>query len=341
MHFLNGSETLVEKWSSDLPCLTKLCWNRLDKRVFQHLNNLEELHLYMYLAKVDSNIFACNKNLRKLKIESRELTLNSQSFNGLVNLTELDLSDNNLAAVLDGLLGNDSIKLKASTLKNLVNLEKLDLSSNSIQELDSNIFLCNKKLIKLRLNNNKITKLNEDFFRGLSRLTHLYLAKNQLTSLPEGLFENCLKVVDLSSNKLIKLETSTFQTWVKLEELDLSDNNIERADYSNVFAFNKNLRKLNINEISLTSLNSQSFNGLNLTELYIEECQITDLTEDLFNGLDNLTGLDLCGNKIISLPNGIFQNLINLKYLNLSDNQISELPNNLFDSLVNLLKIYL
>jgi len=336
VHFLNGSETLVEKWSSDLPCLTKLSWDLLDKRISQHLVNLEELHLYMYLAKVDSNIFACNKNLRKLKIESRQLTLNSQSFNGLVNLTELDLSDNNLAAVLDGLLGNNSIKLKAS-LKNLVNLEKLDLSSNSIQEIDSNMFFCNKKLIKLRLNNNKITKLNNDFFRGLSRLTHLYLANNQLTSLPEGLFENCLKVVDLSRNKLIKLETSTFQTWVKLEELDLSDNNIERADYSNVYAFNKNLRKLNINEISLTSLNSQSFNGLNLTELYIEECQIMDL----FNGLDNLTGLDLSGNKILSLPDGIFQNLINLKYLNLSDNQISELPNNLFDSLVNLLKIYL
>ena len=211
--FFNGSETLVEKWSSDLPCLTKLCWNRLDKRVFQHLNNLEELHLYMYLAKVDSNIFACNKNLRKLKIESRQLTLNSQSFNGLVNLTELDLSYNNLVALPDGLLGNNSIKLKR--LKNLVNLEKLDLSSNSIQEIDSNMFFCNKKLIKLRLNNNKITKLNEDFFRGLSRLTHLYLANNQLTSLPEGLFENCWKVVDLSSNKLIKLETSTFQTWVK------------------------------------------------------------------------------------------------------------------------------
>jgi Leucine-rich repeat (LRR) protein len=331
--FFHSSETLVEKWSSDLPGLKKLNLDRLDKtKMFQHLVNLEELEIWcMDLAKVDSNIFACNKNLRKLKIRGTVLTLNNQSFNGLVNLTELKLSSD-IVALPDGLFDsctalkvvnlshNKLIELETSSFQSLVSLEELDLSYNSIKELDSNMFLCNKKLIKLRLYTNKITKLNEDFLKGLSQLTHLDLAYNEMFSLPECPFDNCLKVVNLSHNKFIELETLSFQSLVNLEELDLSYNSIERADYSNIFACNKNLRKLNLSHISSTSFNNQSFNGL----------------EDLFNGLVNLTLLNLSDNRIMSLPDGIFQNLINLKELNLSSNLISELTSSLFNSLVSL-----
>ena len=347
--FFHSDEILVEKWSSDLPGLKKFNLDRLDKRMFQHLVNLEELKFWrMDLAKVDSYIFADNQSLRKLEISSKKLTLNSQSFNGLINLTELDLSSNQIAALPDCLFDsctalkivnlsyNNIIKLETPTFKNLVNLEELNLTSNSIKEFDSNVFLCNKELIKLRLNYNEITQLNEDFFKGLYQLTHLDLAYNQIVSLPKAPLGNCLKVVNLSSNKFIKLEMSSFQTWVYLEELNLLDNNIERADFSNIFAHNKNLRILNISDNPLTSLNNQSFNGLNLTELHLRNCQITYLTEELFNGLVNLTDLDLCGNRIMSLPDGMFQNLTNLKDLDLSSNQISELPNRLFHSLVSL-----
>ena len=162
-----------------------------------------------------------------------------------------------------------------------------------------------------------------------------------MISLPDGLFDNCLKVLKLSSNKFLKLETSTFQNLVNLEGLNLSSNSIERADYSNIFAYNKNLRKLDISCISSKSLSKQSFNGLNLTELHLRYCKITDLDEELFNGLVNLTVLDLCHNKIMSLPDDIFKNLTNLKYLDLSSNQISKLPVSLFNSLVSLESLHL
>ncbi len=173
--FFRSDETLVEKWSSDLPGLKKFKWNRLDKRMFQHLVNLEELKFWrMDLAKVDSYIFADSQSLRKLEISSKKLTLNSQSFNGLINLTELDLSSNQIASLPNGLFDsctalkivnlsyNKIIKLETSTFQNLVNLEELYLSLNSIEELDSNLFHCNKKLIKLRLNYNYIYENNKD-----------------------------------------------------------------------------------------------------------------------------------------------------------------------------------
>jgi Leucine-rich repeat (LRR) protein len=350
--FFHSEESLVEKWSSYLPGLTKLKWHRLAKTMFQHLVNLEELKLSsINPEEVDSNTFACNNNLRKLEISSEKLSLNSQSFNGLVNLTELDLSSNQIAALPDGLFdsctalkivnlsNNYIIKLETSTFQNLVNLEELNLSSNSIIELDSALFLCNKKLIKLKFNKNKITQLNKDFLRGLCQLTHLHLADNEIVSLPECPFDSCLKVVNLSHNKFLILETSTFENLINLEELDLSINYIERVDYSNILARNKNLRKLNISyncNTSSSSLNNQSFYGLNLTELNLQSCQIMDLTEKLFDGLVNLTGLYLRFNGIINLPDFIFQNLTILKHLDLSRNQISQLPVNLFKSLVNL-----
>ncbi len=173
--FFRSDERLVKKWTSDLPGLTKLEWDQLDKTMFQHLVNLEELNfpdIDSRIAKIDSNTFAFNKNLRKLTITHTVLTLNSQSFNGLVNLTELELIRCEIDALPDGLFDscaslkvvdlskNKFIKFETSTFQNLVNLEELDLSLNSIKELDSNLFRCNKKLFKLRLDDNNFNPSN-------------------------------------------------------------------------------------------------------------------------------------------------------------------------------------
>ena len=114
-----------------------------------------------------------------------------------------------------------------------------------------------------------------------------------MISLQQGSFENCLKVVDLSGNELIKLETSTFQHLLNLEELCLRNNSIKKADYSNIFTYNKNLRKLYIAKTSFTSLKIQ-----------------------ILHGLDNLTELDLSYNQIITLSDGLFKNQDNNLFFN-------------------------
>jgi Leucine-rich repeat (LRR) protein len=300
--FFHSSEKLVEKWSNDLPGLKKLNWNNFNKRMFKHLVNLEELKLSsINPEEVDSNIFSNNKNLRMLIVTDTKLTLNSQSFNRLVNLTELDLSENHLVDLPDGLFDSCTA------------LKVVDLSKNEFIKFETSTFQNLVNLEELDLSLNNIKELDSNLFRCNKKLFKLRLGQNK-----------------------INLETSTFQNLIDLEKLDLSYNYIERADYSNIFAYNKNLRILNISHNSLSSLNNQSFNGLNLTELHLRNCQISYLTEELFNGLVNLTGLYLSDNKIMSLPDGIFQNITNLKYLNISHNQISKLPSNLFNSLVNL-----
>ena len=126
------------------------------------------------MKELDSNIFACNKKLIKLKIGLNEITkLNNDIFRGLTQLTHLDLSYNKMVQFPEGPFEN-SLKI-------------LNLSGN--------------ELVKLKI------------FKGFDQLTCLDLSNNRLVSLPRGLLGNCtaLKVVDLSRNKLKKLETPTFQ----------------------------------------------------------------------------------------------------------------------------------
>ncbi len=220
--FFHRDETFVKKWSSDLPGFTKLhLYQIIDETMFQHLVNLEELNFWrLDSAKVYSNTFACNKNLRKLKIESRELTLSSQSFNGLDNLTELNLASNQIAALPGRLFDsctslkvlnlskNKFLKLGTTTFKNLVNLEELDLSFNSTLSIKrpdySKIFACNKNLRKLNIGGISSKSLNKQSFNGLN-LTTLRLAKCQITDLNEELFDGLvnLNVLDLSGNQII------------------------------------------------------------------------------------------------------------------------------------------
>ena len=70
----------MKKWSRDLPGLTKLYLDGLNKEMFQNLVNLEKLYFSSeYLEEVDSNSFAYNMNIRELTIERGSLTLNNQS----------------------------------------------------------------------------------------------------------------------------------------------------------------------------------------------------------------------------------------------------------------------
>jgi len=379
--FFHSDEILVEKWSSDLPGLKKFKWNRLDKRMFQHLVNLEEFKLWrMYSAKVDFNTFAFNKNLKKLTITVSVLSLNSQSFNGLVNLTELDLSLNRIVALPDGLFDsctalrvvdlsrNILIKFETSTFQNLVNLEELYLSSNFIKEIDSYMFRCNKKLIKLGLNNNKISKLNKDFFRGLCQLTHLHLAYNEIVSLPEGPFDSCLQMMNFSHNKLINLETSLFNSLVNLTRLDLSNNEIMSLP-DGIFQNLTNLKYLNISHIKISELPNNVFDSLiNLKNLDLGENEITNIPNGLFDnlislrelnlrrnkiefqedsdpnifkGLRKLTNLDIGNNQINILPEGIFKNLVSLEELRLEKNYMMSLPKGFFKDLDSLKRLWL
>ncbi|XP_068602384.1 toll-like receptor 8 [Brachionichthys hirsutus] len=122
------------------------------------------------------------------------------SFSNLLNLTRLSLNCANKCR---------PIIIKTNAFKKLVNLQKLRLSGNQLDQIPSNL---PSSVEILELNSNKITWLDNRSFAGLSSMTHLWLTKNCYSGHP--------------CRRSVTIVDGTFMVMKKLQELDLSFNNL-------------------------------------------------------------------------------------------------------------------
>nr|XP_022915858.1 protein flightless-1 isoform X2 [Onthophagus taurus] len=175
-------------------------------------------------------------NLNVLQLRNTQRCLNNFPANleNLVNLTEIDLAENDLPKLPEALYS-------------LPNLKRLNASENKITEISS-MMDCWQKLETLNLSHNNLTSLpaslckistlrrlyvndNKMDFEGipsgigkLGRLEIFSAANNQLEMIPEGLCRcGSLKKLNLSSNKLITLPDA-IHLLTDLDSLDLRDN---------------------------------------------------------------------------------------------------------------------
>lgn len=156
------------------------------------------------------------------------------SLDNLINLIELDISQNSLPKIPE-------------VIYNLINLKRLNMSDNEIKEVSANVEQL-QKLETLNLSRNEITALPPTFCK-LAKLRQLYIndnelnfdgipagigklgaleifsaANNKLEMIPESLCRcGSLKKLNLSSNKLITLP-DTIYLLGDLDLLDLKDN---------------------------------------------------------------------------------------------------------------------
>ncbi|CAH0380666.1 unnamed protein product [Bemisia tabaci] len=175
-------------------------------------------------------------NLETLHMRNTQRNLNNMppSLESLVNLTDLDLSQNDLPKVPDALYTLTNLKrlnLSVNKIEELSlalevwqNLEVLNLSSNQLTSLPAS--LC--KLLSLRhlyLNNNQLDF--EGIPSGIGKLCSLEIfsaANNRLEMIPEGLCRcGSLKKLILNANKLITLP-DTIHLLTDLEVLNLKNN---------------------------------------------------------------------------------------------------------------------
>ena len=146
--------------------------------------------------------------------------------------------------------------------------------------------------------------ITDNFFSGCDNLKSVIINKIKLSSLPESLF------VDTS----------------KLEELDLSKNQInllpDKLLHSTV-----NLKKVILNDNEISSLNDQHFRESHkLTTLEIMKNQLKDVSKNSFVNLYDLEVLKLSDNKIdfITGDNDVLPVLkTKLKYIDFSRNNIA------------------
>uniref|UniRef100_A0A3B3CAU1 Extracellular leucine rich repeat and fibronectin type III domain containing 2 n=1 Tax=Oryzias melastigma TaxID=30732 RepID=A0A3B3CAU1_ORYME len=127
---------------------------------------------------------------------------------------DLRLNENKLKAVL------------FSSMYRFTNLTDLNLTKNEISYIEDGAFAGQANLQVLQLGYNKLTNLTEGMMRGLGRLQCLFLQHNLIEVIANNAFWECpsLSSIDLSSNKLTRIDPSTFTVLNRLMVCELAAN---------------------------------------------------------------------------------------------------------------------
>ena len=233
--------------------------------------------------------------ITSLDLSNAEITaLKEGDFDGLTNLTTLDLSGNSLRSlippIVEGVYLTPIFAKPTEIFDELTNLTTLDLSGNKLSSLPSGVFDELTNLTGLNLANNDLSSLSEDIFDELINLTGLNLANNDLSSLPAGVFDELTNL-----------------TWLNLASNDLS------SLPEDIFDELTNMIGISLSENQLSSLPAGIFDELtNMIGINLSENQLSSLSRSIFNQITNLVSLDLRANQLSSLPDGIFEDHFDL-----------------------------
>lgn len=154
-------------------------------------------------------------------------------------------------------------------------------------------------------------------------------------------FYNDLEYLDLTHNKLVALETNSFEVQVNLQVLKLSRNQISHV-VNNTFAGLRNLKVLHLDENILETLPDRVFVYLkNIEELDLTLNRISSIAPEAFFGLGSLRTLRLRDNKLTHVPTTSWTPLRNLFHLNLGSNIFRNIPGDVFGPLAALQELVL
>ncbi|XP_054768824.2 insulin-like growth factor-binding protein complex acid labile subunit [Lytechinus pictus] len=281
----------------------------------------------------------------------------SRSFWGLANLIRLDIHQSRIKTVQ-----NDSFE-------GLESLEILDLTGNHLKYVNKETFLVCPRLKSLILQSNPFTGLTPAQFADLVSLESLNLARCQINKLylqRGGWNLPNLKFLDISYNRLYRLEKYSFYGMANLTTLNISCNNQLATIENGAFVSLDHLQSLGLSGCLLSQIHSPF---ANLNELSILDMSYTsvELMYELFTGLNNLTrlnmrgsGIDekslwnspsnppllsalstlerlyLKGNQLDGLIPGTFRGLESLQHLELDNSDITVLHEDIFTNLTSL-----
>lgn len=216
---------------------------------FDYVSDLIRLDLtYSNINILPNQIFRYLSNLTNLDLSHNNLTtLTCEMLVGLQRIRVLDFKVNAISSIAE------------DTFSNLSHLTELDLRKNKITDLPKNLFANNTKLIKLWLSDNFLIVIPDQLFQNCINLKSLNLGSlTNLKYLPEKLFynnNNSLKELELAYSNLSEGSFSkTFFSNLKLlSKLDLSANKLKKIDI-NLFDNVRNLFILDLSSNLITTV---------------------------------------------------------------------------------------
>lgn len=188
---------------------------------------------------------------------------------------------------------------------------KLTNSSVSIDRCNHQVY---SKITKLDLSSNRLVKFpsGQLLNRWFTRLEHLNLSNNLIEYLNASsdartadfafmLAKNSLVSMDLSLNRLEKLDEECFRHLKSLRHLNLSKNQLKNV---NLFSFSTDAHTLSTLDLSHNLITDQSMEFL------------------LFSSFVNLKQLNMNFNRLQTMSSHLLLNLYNLEYLHLNHNNL-------------------
>ncbi|XP_011498419.1 PREDICTED: chaoptin [Ceratosolen solmsi marchali] len=273
--------------------------NNITQGVFGNMPHLQWLDLsHNDLMEMDFDCFKETKNLQVLIFSYNNLMdIPAESFKPLKKLRIVDLSHNRLRTLADNLFTD-------------ANIEHLDLSHNQFMRLPIKTMSISAavSLSILNLSWNFLSGVhNTDAIFRLRGLTCLDLSYNRLVRLDDGVFSDLphLSYLDLSHNKQLILEPRG-RTFHGLE---------------NVLLF------LGLSNISLLSVPELPFHRLQRLQLAHNE--LASIPAEMASNLSSLHLLDLSHNDLTVVPL-ITHALPNLRIFNIAYNPITIITNTSF-----------
>nr|XP_056722252.1 vasorin [Euleptes europaea] len=219
--FENGIRSLSEDCFAGLPALQLLDLSQnqissLPRNVFQPLAGLSNLDLSSnQLHEVTNESFHGLRFLERLYLHRNRIQrIHPQAFDSLESLLELKLQDNQLQAV-------PPLRLPTLLL--------LDVSRNRIATLEQGTFHLGK-LESLKIAGLSLDHVDEALLQQLHNLHELDISDNRLSGVPAALKQlRGLTKLSLAGNtRLSQLQPEDFQALRSLQELDISNLNLNR-----------------------------------------------------------------------------------------------------------------
>jgi Leucine-rich repeat (LRR) protein len=268
------------------------------------------------LGFATSELNSCRLPLRTLDLSDNSFsTLPEQAFGQLRKLERLNLANNNLNVIHDKALGD------------LTSLVSLNMAHNQFVALPAHLLAEAKYLQELILNNNTLSVLAPGLFDDLEHLVVLNMSRNEIGNdwLTPDTFASLLRLValDLSHNRLTKLDRSVLNPLTSLQILDLSYNRIHSVT-GNTFLSQVNLHSLQLSNNIIDTLHNEAMASLSvLSSLQLGNNRLSRLDQDVFKNCSSLVDLSLQGNMLVYVPEAIRQIKL-LKTLDLGDNLLGK-----------------
>lgn len=221
------------------------------------------------------------------------LDISDNIFNGLYELTHLDISYNMEVPTVAADDYSGGLNLPKTIFSSLTKLKFLDFSHSKLNTLSTAAFS--------RLGNN---------------IQQLSLCYTFFPTLLDRMFSNTnLKVLDLSGNPSISLnlKEDSFQGLKALEILSFESSNIQNLDW---VACLLNIHILLLKNNNIGSVTNETFEFLsNLNILDLSSNRIQSWTQRIFEENKNLTILNLRDNSINMMTTEMINDFLNLDFL--------------------------